>query len=75
MCTLCAKLSHLSNLTGLNSREVCGSEVKEKLTVVEVPEKELWRTGLLDILMRMCDDLEKNVEDTKRVNCMLASLC
>ena len=70
-----ANLSHLSDLTQLDCSVVCGIEVKAALKVVEVPAKEAWRTGLLDILMRERSTLEMEARDTRTVNAMLASLC
>ena len=70
-----ANLSHLSSLTGFNCSEECGSEVRAALKVVEVPEGEVWRTGLLDILLSERAALEKEAKDVKRVNSMIASLC
>ena len=70
-----SNLRHLSSLTQLDCSKVCGTEVKDALKVVEVPEKEKWRTGLLDVLLRERAELERGAKDTKRVNSMLASLC
>ena len=50
-------------------------EVKAALPVKEVPEKEIWRLGLLESLLRERGMLEKEWKDTKRVIAMLASLC
>ena len=70
-----ANLSHLSKLTKLDCSVECGLEVKAALKVAEVPEREVWRTGLLDILLQERADLEKEAKCTFRVNSMLASLC
>ena len=40
-----------------------------------MPEKELWRLGLLESLLRERGVLEKEGRDTKSVIAMLASLC
>ena len=45
------------------------------MKAVEVPEGEVWRTGLLDILLSERAALEKEAKDVKRVNSMIASLC
>ena len=39
-----SNLRHLSSLTQLDCSKVCGTEVKDALKVVEVPDKEKWRT-------------------------------
>ena len=70
-----ANLSHLSKLTKLDCSVECGLEVKAALKVAEVPEREVWRTGLLDILLQERADLEKEAKCTFQVNSMLASLC
>ena len=67
--------SCLIDLTQLDCSVVCGSEVRAALKVVEVPEKEAWRTGGLDILIRERSTFEKEARDTRTVNAMLASLC
>ena len=49
--------------------------MKRALPVEHVPEKESWRIGLLDILLRQRAELEQEAQDASRVNAMLASLC
>ena len=68
-------LSYLASLTHMDCSVESRATVKMALPVKEVPEKEEWRTGLLDILMRERAELEKEAKDTKRVNAMIASLC
>ena len=41
----------------------------------EVPESERWRLGLLDSLLALRSQQEKEGADTKRVVAMLSSLC
>ena len=68
-------IRHLNTLTKLNCATECKVVVKRALPVKEVPERETWRTGLLDILLRQRSELEKEGSDSRRVNAMLASLC
>ena len=68
-------LCFLSNLTKLDCAVESSWIVKRALPVVEVPDKESWRVGLLDILLRQQSELEKEGQDASRVNAMLASLC
>jgi hypothetical protein len=51
------------------------SAVKAALPVQGVPEKESWRQGLLDHLLRKRDDLERKGEDIKRTVALISSLC
>ena len=49
--------------------------MKAALPVKEVPEKEQWRLGLLDTLLRERAVLEKEGQDAKRIGAMISSLC
>ena len=73
--TTAANLKHISDLTSRSCATGDWSEVKAALPVKEVPEKETWRLGLLESLLRERGMLEKEGRDTKRVIAMLASLC
>ena len=68
-------LRFLSELTKLDCAEESSLIVKRALPVEHVPEKENWRIGLLDILLRQRAELEQEAQDASRVNAMLASLC
>ena len=68
-------LRFLSGLTKLDCAEESSLIVKRALPVEHVPEKESWRIGLLDILLRQRAELEQEAQDASRVNAMLASLC
>ena len=70
-----ANIRNINCLTKLNCVTESSLLVKRALPVTEVPEKESWRIGLLDILLRQRSELEKDGSDSKRVNAMLASLC
>ena len=65
----------VSTLTGLDCKMTGGQEVKHALPVQEVPEKEGWRLGLLDALLRERAVLEREGKESKRVVAMLGSLC
>ena len=73
--TLAGNLGYLASLTHLDCTVESRAAVKRALPVIEVPENEVWRTGLLDILLRERAGLEKEGQDTRRVNALLASLC
>ena len=73
--TVAGNLRYLATLTHLDCIVESKAAVKLALPVKKVPEKEVWRTGLLDILMRERADSERENKDTRRVNAMLASLC
>ena len=61
-------LRFLSELTKLDCAEESSLIVKRALPVEHVPEKESWRIGLLDILLRQRAELEQEAQDTSRVN-------
>ena len=68
-------LAHVSTLTGLNSATAGWQDLKAALPVQEVPDKEKWRLGLLDSLLRERTEQENLGLDTRRVVAMLSSLC
>ena len=68
-------LRFLCGLTKLDCAVESSLIVKRALPVEHVPEKESWRIGLLDILLRQRAELEQEAQDASRVNAMLASLC
>ena len=68
-------LRYLSGVTKLDCAVESSWIVKKALPVECVPEKESWRIGLLDILLRQRAELEQDAQDTSRVNAMIASLC
>ena len=43
-------------------------EVEDVLKIVEVPEKEKWKTALLDVLLQDRAEMEKEARNIKRVN-------
>ena len=68
-------LRHVSNLTKMNSATEGWLKLKAALPVVEVPDREKWRLGLLDGLLKERTELESQGVDTRRVVAMLSSLC
>ena len=68
-------LNFVSEATKLNCAREDWRKVKAALPIQGVPEKETWRLGLLDSLLRERGVLEKEGKDTKRVVAMLSSLC
>ena len=68
-------LAHVLRLSKLDCATEHGRAVKKALPVAAVPEKESWRPGLLDALLRERGVREKGARDAKGVNAMIASLC
>ena len=68
-------LKHLHELTGLDPVLDSIQQMKDLLPVKEVPDIEQWRLGLLDHLLALRDEVHTDVEKSKRVIAMLASLC
>ena len=63
-------------VTGLQQVEHYSSwRVRDALPVKQVPEKEVWRVGLLVSLMNMGAEKYHFVQDTKRIRAMIDSLC
>ena len=72
---LAGNLVLVSSLSNQDLEVASARMVRESLPVAEVPESELWRLGLLDILLRQRADLEKEGKETKTVCAMISSLC
>ena len=68
-------LAYVSALTSLDCATGGWLDIKAALPIKEVPEKEKWRLGLLDSLLKERAELEKEGRDTKRVVAMLSSPC
>ena len=68
-------LAHVSALTGLDCATAGWLDLKAALPVKVVPDSEMWRLGLLDILICRRAELKKEEKDTKTVVAMLSSLC
>ena len=73
--TTAGNLAFIGSETGLEVREADRLEVKSMLPVKGVPEKESWRLGLLDRLLRERSELLRQGADAKRVIAMISSLC
>ena len=65
----------LTEVTGVDCHMADKLSMKTLLPVKEVPESERWRLGLLDSLLALRSQQEKEGTDTKRVVAMLSSLC
>ena len=65
----------LTKLTGVDCTMADKFSMKSLLQAKEVPECERWRLGLLDSLLELRTQQEKEGTDTKRVVAMLSSLC
>ena len=72
---LAGNLAYVKSMTKLDMEVATARAVRDALPKIEVPEKERWRTGLLDILLRQRADLEKEGKETKSVCAMISSLC
>ena len=65
----------LTELTGVDCSMADKFSMKSLLQVKEVPDSERWRLGLLDFLLQLRLQQEKEGVDTRRVVAMLSSLC
>ena len=72
---LACNVAFVSRLSGLNCKVESAVSVRCALPIKTVPERESWRLGLLDILLRRRADLERQQSDTKRVIALISSLC
>jgi hypothetical protein len=69
-------LRYLREVTKTDSAENYSSwRVRDSLPVQNVPEKEMWRIGLLNSLMGLRSEKYKMVQDTKSICAMIDSLC
>ena len=73
--TTASNLRYVSSLTSMDCATEDWVKLKAALPIKEVPEKEFWRLGLLDSLLRERAVLEKEGRDLKRVVAMISSLC
>jgi hypothetical protein len=74
--TTCRNLRYLREVTKMDNVESYSSwRVRESLPVQKVPEKEMWRVGLLTSLMGLRSEKYKMVQDTKSICAMIDSLC
>ena len=74
--TMCRNLRYLREVTGKDNIEWFASfRVREYLPVKKVPEKEMWRVGLLYSLLGLWSEKYMMVQDSKRICAMIDSLC
>ena len=73
--TTAGNQGHLRALTGLDPVKVGSQEIKDALPIKEVPQKESWRLGLLDALMKERSDSERKGISIKRLVALISSLC
>ena len=74
--TTCRNLRYLREVTNMDNVESYSSwRVRESLPVQNVPEKEMWRVGLLNSLMGLRSEKYKRIQDTKHICAMIDSLC
>ena len=72
----CKNLKYLRKKTGLEEPEKYSSfTVKAALPVQEVPDKEMWRLGLLTNLMELKQRKYMEVKDYQSITSMISSLC
>ena len=68
-------IRYIEELTGLKLRYHTGAQIKAALPVMEVPEKEKWRLGLLSVLFEQRKSQYENQENLEFTNGLLNSLC
>ena len=72
----CRNLRYLREVTGKQDIEWYASwRVRDSLPVKQVPEKEMWRVGLLNNLLGLWTEKYLLVQDSKRICAMIDSLC
>ena len=74
--TTCRNLVLLRNKTRMSQPELFSSNrIKAELPVKTVPEKGMWRLGLITSLLKVRAEKNDRVEDTKATTAMIDSLC
>ena len=68
-------IKHVEAITGLSPWDFSTSRIKDKLPVLEVPEKELWRLGMMTTLLRLREEKNLLNENTSSICSMVNSLC
>ena len=75
MILTCKNLKHLARMTSLPKPQLYSSwRIKEALPVQYVPEKEIWRLGLISALMKVKRERYSMVDDMQHICAMLDSL-
>ena len=74
--TTCANLRYLREVTKMVNVESYSSwRVRESLPIQKVPEREMWRVGLLNSLLNLRSEKYKMVQDSMHICAMIDSLC
>ena len=74
--TTCRNLRYPREVTTMDNAEYYSSwRVRDSLPVQKVPEKEMWRVGLLNHLLSLRSEKYKLVQDMKSICAMIDSLC
>ena len=68
-------LSYIKELSNLSPWSFSPGRIKAALPVLEVPEHEQWRLGLLTSLLKLRDERHLTNLDNKRITAMIDSLC
>ena len=70
-----SNIHYLEERTGLNLMQCSNRELRATLPVLEVPETEQWRLGLLSVLFKQRDKEYRNQQKQDTTNDMINSLC
>ena len=74
--TTCSNLRYISQMSDLSNPEnYSSSKVRMSLPVMEVPESEKWRLGLIISLFKMKQEKYHNAIDFTTISSMIDSLC
>ena len=74
--TTCVNLRYLRMKTKLDQAEhFSSSRIKQELPVLQVPDDQKWRLGLLTSLLRVSKEKFTRVQDYKQITAMIDSLC
>ena len=68
-------INYIQELTGLSARYHAKSQIRAALPVMEVPELEKWRLGLLHVLFDQRKIQYENQQTTEFTNSLIGSLC
>ena len=67
-------MNYIQELTGLSARYHAKSQIRAALPVMEVPELEKWRLGLLHVLFDQRKNQYENQQTTEFTNSLIGSL-
>ena len=68
-------INYITTLTGRSPLQYSAGLIKSALPVQVVPPEQQWRLGLLTALLTLRREKHIAVEETERLEAMLASLC